>query len=58
MERYKFFSSEEKEILIEALRRLVNERKPIYDGYQKYLKKEIQQEEIEFKDKIKSKEGQ
>ncbi len=39
MEKKDFVSKEEKVFLIEALKRLISERKIIYEGYQKYYEK-------------------
>ncbi len=39
MEKNDFISKEEKIFLIEALKRLISERKMIYEGYQKYYEK-------------------
>lgn len=45
-------SKEERLFLIEALKRLVMERKPIYEGYQKFI-----QSENEMKKFIETKDG-
>ncbi|MGB9771530.1 MAG: hypothetical protein ACPLX7_06050 [Candidatus Kapaibacteriota bacterium] len=57
MEKESILKEEEQVLLFNALRRLICERKPIYEGYQKYLKKE-KEEETKMDDIIMSKEGQ
>jgi len=52
MEKENVMSKEERLFLIEALKRLVMERKPIYEGYQKFI-----QSENEMKKFIETKDG-
>lgn len=58
MEKEEIFTKEERSLLLEALKRLVNEQKPIYDGYQKFLLNEMKQNENRIEERIMSKEGQ
>jgi hypothetical protein len=51
MEKENVMSKEERLFLIEALKRLVMERKPIYEGYQKFIQRENEMKKfIETKD--------
>jgi len=52
MEKENVMSKEERLFLIEALKRLVMERKPIYEGYKKYI-----QSENEMKKFLETKDG-
>lgn len=52
MEKENVMSKEERLFLIEALKRFVMERKPIYEGYQKFI-----QSENEMKKFIETKDG-
>lgn len=58
MNKENIFTKEERLMLLEALKRLILERKPIYEGYQKYYLKEIKKKEETSKGLEQSKEGQ
>jgi len=51
MKQENLMSKEERLFLIEALKRLVMERKPIYEGYQKYIQKEIEIKKVVIENK-------
>jgi len=58
MDNEKLLTKDEKQMVLEALKRLINERKPIYEAYQRYIKKENNVNSINtFREPDKSKEG-
>lgn len=40
MGRENIFKEEEKTVLVKAFKNLIEQRRPIYEGYQKFLQKE------------------
>lgn len=58
MDNEKLLTKDEKQMVLEALKRLINERKPIYEAYQRYIRNENNANSINtFREPDKSKEG-
>jgi predicted double-glycine peptidase len=58
MDNEKLLTKDEKQMVLEALKRLINERKPIYEAYQRYIKNENNVNSINtLREPDKSKEG-